>query len=224
MKEEKIKKTMKSLESFKYKRDVIETFGDCIEFLALKIAIGCDPKIKKENIDRLSHVFDNYDEEDKNHAQIVCDEITDLLLEFENKRDDYLGELYMRIVNEYGKPKLCQFFTPYHVSLLMSKMTLDYDDKNKKLITIADPCCGSGGLCIAALEVLQERKINYLQKALIVANDVDKTCVYMTYLQLSFAGAAAIVKHQDTLTQETWDTFRTLGYYLQQKQYREEMA
>lgn len=223
MKEEKIKTIMNTLEHFKFKRDVIQVFCDCVESMALQIAIACDPKIKKKNIERFEHIFDDYDNEDKSIIRQLHKEITDLLAEFQNKHDDYLGELYMQVVREYGKPKLCQFFTPYHISHFMASVVVENQD-NTRPYKMADPCCGAGGLCIAFVDVLKNKKINYLQNAIIIANDIDKTCVYMTYLQLSFAGAAAIVKHQDSLTQETWDTFRTLGYYLQQSQNREEMT
>ncbi len=216
--EDKYKAIMESLSTFKYKRDVLQVFKDCIEYLALQIAISVDPYTKKENKDRFPKIFEEYDEQDKQNVFKVVEQIKDLLKEFENNLDDYLGNLYMRVVGEYGKVNLSQYFTPYHISKLMAEMTIDEDEyKNaRKPIGMNDPCCGAGGLCIAYLDVLKENRINYLNKAIVYANDVDKTCTYMTYLQLSFAGAAAIVEHKNTLTQENFDTFRTLGYFVQQ--------
>ena len=109
------------------------------------------------------------------------------------------------------------------IKVLVEKGFIKIIENNKNLITINDPCCGAGAMCIAAIDVLNENKVDYLNHAVVFANDIDKTCVYMTYLQLSFAGAAAIVEHKDTLMQETYDTFRTLGYIVQQTQNKNQM-
>lgn len=225
MVEERYKDIMNTLKEFQYKRDVIDVFRDCIESLALQCVILTDPCCGKERTERFKEIFANYDDEEKQSADKLIKQTNGLLSEFANKHDDYLGKLYMNVVTEYGKVKNCQFFTPYHISKLMAKMTIDVEEfKNtKKPITMNDPCCGAGGLCIAFLDVLEEQKINYLARALVTANDVDKTCVYMTYLQLNYAGAAAIIEHKDTLTQEKWDTLKTFGYYVQQSQLKGEM-
>ena len=70
-------------------------------------------------------------------------------------------------------------------------------------------------MVVAAADVLQSRGYNFTDKMLVVANDIDRHCVLMAYTQLSFAAVPAIVQWQDTLTQETWDTFYTPAYTLQ---------
>ena len=42
--------------------------------------------------------------------------------------------------------------------------------------------------------------------------DLDLMCVYMSYIQLNLIGAAAVVRHMDTLAMERFDTFYTLAY------------
>lgn len=222
--EELEKALLKDLETFHYSKSVIDVFKDCIEHLALQTAIAVDKRKLKERTEQFEHIFDNYSTEEKENAKKVIKDISQILCQFQNGYDDYLGKVYMKIVDSYGKKSLSQFFTPYHISKLMADMTLDEQiESNKNLITINDPCCGAGAMCIAAIDVLNENKVDYLNHALIYANDIDKTCVYMTYLQLSFAGAAAIVEHKDTLMQETYDTFRTLGYIVQQAQNKNQM-
>ena len=128
---------------------------------------------------------------------------------------DYLGELFMRC--NQGNKKAGQFFTPYHVSMLMAKMSItDADIKQNDIITINDCCSGGGGMLMAALDVLKnDYNVNYTHHCFIQANDIDIRCVHMTYLQLALAGVPAIVCHQDTLTQELWSVWKTPAFIFQ---------
>lgn len=129
--------------------------------------------------------------------------------------DDYLGELFMRC--NQGSKLAGQFFTPYHISKMMAKMTLsDIDNPLQKILTICDPCCGGGGMAMAALDVLKnDYNINYAMDCFIECADIDIRCVHMTYLQLALAGVPAIVKHQNTLTQELYSVWKTPAYIFQ---------
>lgn len=123
---------------------------------------------------------------------------------------DYLGEIFMRTNMANGKKG--QVFTPYHISEMMARMTFgekDIDEaKDDKILTISDPCCGSGVMSLGALDVLKSYGINYTRNCFIECSDIDIRCVHMAYLQLSLAGVPAIIKHQNTLTLETcvWKT------------------
>ena len=68
----------------------------------------------------------------------------------------------------------------------------DTIDENKKL-SLCEPTCGSGGMVIAAAQVLQEKGINYQRVLDVVCQDLDWTAVYMCYVQLSLLGVKAIV-------------------------------
>ena len=113
--------------------------------------------------------------------------------------NDYLGELFMQC--NQGNKNCGQFFTPYHLSKCIAKINItDECSKQGKIITINDPCCGSGGLILAGLDVLKnDYGFNYAHDCFVLCSDIDIRCVYMTYLQLSFAGVPAIITHQDTL-------------------------
>ncbi len=131
---------------------------------------------------------------------------------------DYLGELFMRF--NFGNSKNGQFFTPYHISECMARMAMDEHSVRAKaeadeIISICDPCCGGGGMLVAALDVLREYNINYARNCILVGADIDIRCVYMTYLQLALAGAPAIVCHQNTLTQELWSVWKTPAFIFQ---------
>ena len=85
-----------------------------------------------------------------------------------------------------------------------------------EVITVNDPCCGGGGMLMAALDVLKnDYHINYTRNCFIDCGDIDRRCVYMTYLQLSLAGVPAIVKHQDAISRELWSVWRTPAYVFQ---------
>lgn len=129
--------------------------------------------------------------------------------------DDYLGKLFM-LCNQ-GNKKAGQFFTPYHVSKCMAKMSItDADVKQNDIFSINDPCSGGGGMLMAALDVLKnDYNVNYAYNCFIEADDIDIRCVHMTYLQLALAGVPAIVCHQDTLTNERWSVWKTPAFIFQ---------
>lgn len=116
----------------------------------------------------------------------------------QNNFQDFLGEVFMQC--GFGSKRNAQFFTPYHVSEFMAQITLLETDLNKDYITLSDPCCGAGGMIIAGAEVLYKRDINPQTKMFFVAQDIDKKCFEMTYIQTSLIGLAGQVIWGDTLT------------------------
>lgn len=130
---------------------------------------------------------------------------------------DYLGEIFMR--NNMANGKKGQVFTPFHISELMARITIGEKINDKvtddKILTISDPCCGSGVMSLGALDVLKSYGINYTRNCFIECSDIDIRCVHMAYLQLSLAGVPAIIKHQNTLTLETWSIWKTPAFIFQ---------
>lgn len=133
---------------------------------------------------------------------------------------DYLGEIFMSC--NMGNKSAGQFFTSYNVSKLCAKLAIGMPDKaDGKILTINDPCCGSGGMMIAAMDVLQnDFGINYARDCFVDCSDVDLRCVHMTYLQLSLAGVPAIVKHQDALTRKLYSVWKTPALVFQYMRFR----
>ena len=132
---------------------------------------------------------------------------------------DYLGELFMRL--NLGNDRTSQFFTPYYVSKMCAKMSVTDNEMKTQIadgdiFTINDPCCGAGGMALAAMDVLyNDYKFNYTRNCFVISEDIGLRCVHMTYLQLSLAGVPAIVKHQNTLTRELWSVWETPAYIFQ---------
>lgn len=127
---------------------------------------------------------------------------------------DWAGEIYMNS-NTYNKG-VGQFFTPYHISQLMAKVTIDGDaikqriaEDSDTVITINEPTCGAGGIIVAAIETLHKMGINYAWNVFVDCTDIDSRCVHMTYLTLSLLGVPAVVRLGDSLLmtyREHWFT------------------
>lgn len=129
----------------------------------------------------------------------------------ENEDDpcDILGSLFheLNLHNE----RTGQWFTPDHVSRLMSDITFgteDFEDREYP-ITINEPTCGSGTMVIAVARTLKNMHFDYQKKCFIVAQDIDIRCVWMTYIQMSMYRLPGVVIHGDTLLMKEWDHWYT---------------
>lgn len=214
LKDEK-KQIIKDIEFFLYRRDKISVFTDAVEFDALDLSIRTVPYKQAERIERMNQILAVYtDEQERKKFGEICSGINNMLSKMLEHYSDHLGEIYMELSG--GKNAAGQYFTPYCVSRLMAEMTVGQSDlSGDKILTFNEPCCGSGGIIIATADALNERGFNYTSNAVFVANDIDRNCALMCYLQTSWAAMSAVVLHQDTLTQKTWDTFYTPAYALQ---------
>lgn len=117
-----------------------------------------------------------------------------------NPEQDFLGKLYteMNLTNS----RAGQFFTPYKVCKIMSKINLNVADnqiKSKGWTTVNDPACGAGATLIAFANTLKEYNINYQKSALFVAQDIDRVAALMCYVQLSLLGCAGYIIVGDSL-------------------------
>lgn len=117
--------------------------------------------------------------------------------ELEKNMSDVLGNIYMQ--SGMGSKTTGQFFSPYHLSLLMARTATMQTYKEGEKFHVNEPTCGGGGSIIAAAQVLKENGINYQNSMEVVAQDLDWKCVYMCYLQLSLLGISAVVVQDDTL-------------------------
>lgn len=209
------KQIIKDIDFFLYRRDRISVFTDAVEFNALDLSIRTVPFKQAERIERMNEILSVYtDKQEREKFGDISKNINVMLSKMLDNYGDHLGELYMQLSG--GKKAAGQYFTPYCVSRLMVEMTVgEMDLSDGKILTFNEPCCGSGGIIVATADALNERKFNYTNNAVFVANDIDRTCALMCYLQTSWAAMPAVVFHQDTLTRQTWDKFITPAYALQ---------
>ena len=207
------KEIVKILDHFSYRKSRIDVFKDACEFDALTIACLFDPFKKDMRNKRRQEILDVYTGQDKSVFNNICDKIIEMLSNMLDDFQDYLGEIFMNI--QAGNKRNGQFFTPYHVANFMAKVQFVEKPSTEKIITISEPCCGSGVLMIAVADTLNEYQHNYAQHAVVVASDIDIACVHMAYLQIAFCGMPAIVQHKDSLANKCWDTFVTPAFSLQ---------
>ena len=144
----------------------------------------------------------------------------------ENPAQDFLGEMYF----ELGLEQKCrgQFFTPYHVCHFMAELQYAGIDAGaeiaeKGFFSVGDLTCGSGTMLVAFANVSKEHGVNFQQKVLFVAQDIDVTAVRMYYLQLAVLGCLAIVIHGDSLEKPGFhsdnDVWYTPFYYLNRERF-----
>jgi hypothetical protein len=134
-----------------------------------------------------------------------------------NPAQDFLGTAYMALeLNQHQKG---QFFTPYHICEFMAEIQAtdlsgdSLDLPGKGYISVHGPACGAGAMLIGFANVARKRGINYQEKVLFVAQDIDRAVAMMCYIQLSLLGCPAIVIVGDSLASpglqsdnETWYT------------------
>ena len=124
-----------------------------------------------------------------------------LCMAMDEEMTDFLGEIFMKL--EAGSSHGGQFFTPYHVSVMTAKLGLEEDIKEgRKKFELYEPSVGSGGMIIAAAQILREAGYDYQKCMKVVGQDLDWNAVYMTYLQLSMYGINATVIQGDSLGRE----------------------
>jgi len=217
--QEKQKEIIKKLSDFHYQSDIRNVFNDAVEYDALKWALMCDFNNIKHRKQKQQEILERYKENYLSKFKEICSDIEQLLVGMIDNFNDYLGEIYMEIgaANKQNQ----QYFTPMSVGRLIANINLASMDLSKPVTTINDPACGSGGLLLAMLAELAEKKVNYADSILMVVNDIDKNCVNMCYLQLAFAGVPAVVMQQNTITQKILgETFITPAFALQYPKFK----
>ena len=126
---------------------------------------------------------------------------------------DVLGEIYGQI-GAVSKASH-QFLTPNHVAKAIGKMSINESEiNNREYIKIYDPACGSGVLTLGYIDELKNSKIDYKKKVIIVARDIDFTCVCMTYIQFSIYKIPGIVILGNTLRKEAKKFFYTPEFFV----------
>lgn len=204
-----------------------QLISDVFECGAIAISNMVDLRQAEKREERYLQIIQKYQKSEQQLIADVFSRIYALLssVVYDNGRfDDYLGDLFMR--NNQGNNKAGQFFTPFNVSKLAAKMILTEQNvrpliEQDKIITLNDPCSGSGGMLLASLDTLQnDYGVNYARNCFIDCGDIDARCVHMSYLQLSLSGVPAIVKHQDALSRKLWSVWYTPAYLFQYLRFR----
>lgn len=218
---------MKLINNASIRVDRSKLLSDVFECGAIAISNKFDKLQAEEREKRYLDIINRYQQKERELIAEIFGNIFALLTSVtydDGRFNDWLGNLFME--SSAGNSRSGQFFTPYHVSHLMADMSLEKDiiDEKKQsdgILELYEPCCGSGGMMMASLDVLKNRYgFNYARNCFIVAEDIDLRCVHMCYLQLSLAGVPAIIKHQNTLTREKWSVWKTPAFIMQYLRFR----
>lgn len=213
-----IKEIIKLIDSASAMYDKDRFISDLFCCMAVSISNLVDLYHKDEREEIYKQTITRYAKTEQQTIADICGKLFMLLSSVvydDGAFDDYLGELFMGCF--MGNKHMGQFFTPYHISKLCAKLSIGTPNKSdNKILTLNDPCCGSGGMVIAAMDILKnDFDINYAMDCFVDCSDIDLRCVHMTYLQLSLAGVPAIVKHQDALTRKLYSVWRTPAFVFQ---------
>ena len=217
----------KKIERMTYRVDKGKFISDLFACGAIAIANKTDLAQAEEREQTCLKIINSYQPAERETLVSVFGDIFALLSSVvysDGRFNDYLGELFMRC--NVGNKNAGQFFTPYHISQFMAHITIDERMIKQKsaaneIITISDPCCGGGGMILAAMDVLQNTYgVNYARDCFVDCGDIDIRCVHMTYLQLSLAGVSAVIRHQNTLTREQWNVWYTPALLFQYLRFR----
>lgn len=205
-----IKEFSNILRDIDYSRSTVTKFSDFLSLAAYSIS---QPFYNSEEIEeKYKNVAKNYSlPQLENFAHLIA--IVTLALE--EKMQDFLGQIFMN--NDMGSAYKGQYFTPYHVSKLMSEMVgynVRVDIKNKDILTLSEPCCGSGGMVIAFAEAMKDSGYNYQKHLFVEAIDIDDLCFKMTYIQLALLGIPAKVIKGNSITMEFQEVLYTPLFFI----------
>ena len=170
-----------------------DIFRDFIVLSACTISNSVDKQQWQKREDMYLEIIAKYT---KYEANKFAEMLALMILAYENRMGDFIGELYMTM--EFGNKHVGQFFTPYNVSRLVSDMTYE-SKKHEDTITLNEPSCGSGGMIVAFADSMQLDKRNYQTDLRVMCNDLDFDAVRMCYVQLSLLGIDAVVEQRNTL-------------------------
>lgn len=198
------------LRDIDYSKNTVTKFSDFLSLSAYSLA---QPFYNSKEIE------EKYKNISKNYSLPQLEKFAHLIaivtLALEEKMQDFLGQIFMS--NDMGSGYKGQFFTPYHVSKLMSEMVgynVKVDLENKEIITLSEPCCGSGGMVIAFADSMKESGYNYQKNLFVEAIDIDDLCYKMTYIQLALLGIPARVIKGNTITMDFQEVLYTPMFFI----------
>lgn len=174
-----------------------EVWSDFIQLTAIDISNVTDKANAPKRAADARNIAKKYSEDEiKRMAEMLMQMVYAI---DENPDQDFLGELYMAC--NLGNDHAGQFFTPYNVCQCMSEITYDVPAllDGKGFIAVNDPACGAGALLLSFANICKRKGINYQEKVLFVAQDIDYTVGLMCYIQLSLMGCAGYVVIGNTL-------------------------
>ena len=214
-KKDYIKEFISKLSNLDRSRSISTVFND---FLTLSCCSLAQTVYRSDNLEqRYLNIIKTYTKE---QAEEFSKLLAFLVLGLEQESQDFLGQVFMSL--NLGSQANGQYFTPYSVCKFMAEINFTEIEtiQNNQLITLSEPCCGSGGIIIAFAETLKEQGYNYQHQLFVEAIDIDETCFKMAYIQLSILGIPARVMLGDTLAWKFQKVLYTPFYFVNGFEYK----
>lgn len=224
-KEDYKKRFLKGFSILTRSRHMYEIWQDTMYLFAAGIANPAILPLTKNNKE-FKEVWEEREKEylriinkyDKKEQKLFPKMLALLVMELEkNPNQDLLGEIYM--MAEISNKNKGQFFTPYSVCELMSKVTFDRKQIGKMVhkvgyASVCDCACGAGATLIAAINECREmfKKLNFQNHVYFVGQDIDRTVANMCYIQLSLQEVAGYVAVGNTLTEPVVTDLKRLWF------------
>lgn len=204
-----LKEFTSKLQSLDRSKRIYEVFKD---FLTLSTCALAQSFYRSDEIEQI--YLETVNRYTKEQAEEFSKLLAFLVLGLEQESQDFLGQVYMSL--NLGSQANGQYFTPYSVSKFMADINFTEIEslQNNQLITLSEPCCGSGALIIAFAQTLREHNINYQQKLFVEAIDISEMYFKMTYIQLSLLGIPAKVIQGDSLSLKFQQVLYTPFYFV----------
>lgn len=194
------KDIIKCINSISGRYSAYEVFTDWIRCSALFVSNSIDMvhgEVWKEREAAFSSAWAKYTPGEREDMAGMFLMLAETL---EDKTEDVLGQIYME--SGMGSKTAGQFFTPYHISVLNARLSMQGAVPDERgIYSINEPSCGGGGMIIAAAQALKDKGVNYRKYMDVVAQDLDWKGVHMCYLQLSLLGIKAVCVQGDSLAE-----------------------
>ena len=138
------------------------------------------------------------------HPEKLAHALGMLIAALEEKSRDFLGDAYQALY--MANKRAGQFFTPTELCRAMAQMMLgDTKPDPESRLTLGEPAMGGGATIIAAVEVLKANGFGP-RDFMVYGTDIDATCFYMAYIQLTLLGIPAVLTRGDGLWPKPEDT------------------
>lgn len=221
--DELYKNIKKYFESSRYQKDLWTVYSDFLELIAISISNACEhityPERFEKREKRYLDIAKNYSKDEL----LLFSKIFQRLVEYQDYNistsgaKDILGAFLMELelADKWGG----QFFTPMDIANLMAKLFypsewIKNEIETKGFIIANDSAVGGGATMIGLVNAMLECGFNPQKQLFVECNDLDSRACLMAYIQLATLGIPAIVRKQNTLTNQIYDTWITPAFYI----------
>lgn len=209
------KQIVRLIETLACRHDKWQVFTDFVEAGAISISNAADLRQRDTREARYMELIKRYNRDELAKFPQMLAHLVEAL---EEGFDDVLGRVFhdLELHNKYRG----QFFSPYHLCMMMAQITLGSKEEIEEkiaaygFVSASEPAAGSGAMVIALADAMRHEGIDYQKHLHVTAVDVDPKCVHMAYLQLSLLHIPAIVVHGNSLTLEEFGHWYTPAHIM----------